>query len=68
MSKNKFDFSPAEYTHFLEVCPFSEEEKKIFDLRRRGKSDIEISFALNISLSTVARRIRSITRKIMKEI
>ena len=68
MSKNKFDFSHAEYTHFLEVCPFSDEEKAVLDLRRRGKSDIEICFALNVSLSTVARRIRSITRKIMKEI
>lgn len=68
MSKNKFDFSHAEYTHFLEVCPFSDEEKAVLDLRRRGKSDIEICFALNISLRTEARRIKSITKKISKEI
>ena len=68
MSKEKFDFSNAEYTHFLEVCPFSDEEKAVLDLRRRGKSDVEIGIALNISSATVSRRIKSVCRKIMKEL
>lgn len=68
MSKFKFDFSHAEYTHFLEVCPFTEEEAKILEMRRRGKSDIEICFATHLSERTVSRRIKSIVKKISKEI
>lgn len=68
MSKEKFDFSHAEYQHFKEVCPFTEEETKILEMRRRGKSDIEICLALNLSERTVSRRINSIVKKISKEI
>jgi DNA-binding NarL/FixJ family response regulator len=68
MSKKLFDFSHAEYEHFLEVCPFTDEEIKILEMRRRGKSDIEICFATNLSERTVSRRINSIVKKISKEI
>ena len=65
---NKFDFTRTEYEYFLAECPFTDEEKQVFDLRRKGKSIIEISFALNMSESTVSRRIRSITKKVKKAI
>lgn len=65
---NKFDFSHKEYLRLLDVCPFSDEEIKVFDMRRRGKSTIEISMALSLSDRTVGRRIESIVRKISKEI
>lgn len=64
----KFDFSYAEYQRFIEQCPFTDDELQIFDMRRKGKSNIQISMALNISDRTVARRIKSITRKIDKEL
>lgn len=64
----KFDFSYQEYQKFIEICPFTDEELQILNLRRRGKSVIEIAFALSMSDRTVSRRIKSISRKILKEI
>lgn len=64
----RFDFSYSEYQRFLERCPFTDEEIEILQLRRRGKSITEISFSLSISDRTVARRIKSIVRKISAEI
>ena len=65
---NKFDFTRTEYEYFLAECPFTEDEKAIFDLRRKGKSIVAISFELNMSESTVSRRIKSITKKVKKAI
>ena len=65
---DKFDFSYSEYMRFLERCPFDEEEIAVLNLRRKGKSRIQISMMLNMSDRTVDRRIASIKRKISKEI
>lgn len=65
---DKFDFSYAEYMRFLERCPFTDEEIEILNLRRKGKSRIQISMALNMSDGAVDRRIASIKKKISKEI
>ena len=66
MCKHKFNFSSNEYQRYLQLCPFSDEEIKILEMRRRGKSVIEIHFALNLSTSTVLRRMDSISEKINK--
>lgn len=68
MSKYMFDFSHTEYNYFLEVCPFTDEELKILEMKRKGKSEIEISFALNLSQRTMSRRVHSIMKKISREI
>ena len=68
MCKHKFDFSSSEYQKYLQLCPFSDEELKILELRRRGKSVIEICFIMNLSERTVSRRIESIARKIRREL
>ena len=65
---NKFDFTRTEYEYFLAECPFTDDEKEVFDLRRKGKSIVAISLELNMSESTVSRRIKSITRKVKKAI
>ena len=52
----------------MERCPFTDEEIEVFNLRRRGKSRIEISMLLNMSDRTVDRRIKSIKDKIKAEI
>ena len=65
---DKFDFSYNEYQRFIERCPFTDEEIEILNLRRKGKSRIQISMALNMSDGAVDRRIASIKRKISKEI
>lgn len=64
----KFDFASAEYKRFLEVCPFTDDELKIIDMRRHGKSVLQISFELNIAERTVSKYIKSITKKISKEL
>lgn len=63
-----FDFSYNEYQMFLERCPFSEEEIEIINMRRKGKSNTSICYALSISETTLSRRINKIYNKIMKEI
>ena len=64
----RFDFSYNDYQRFIAICPFSDEELKILDMRRRGKSIIQISLELAMSDRTVSRRIKSIAKKINKEI
>jgi DNA-binding NarL/FixJ family response regulator len=64
----RFEFTKSEYEYFLSECPFTEEEEKIFNLRRKGKSIVEMSFALQMSQSTVSRRLKSVCRKVQKAI
>ena len=52
----------------MTVCPFTEEETKVFELRRRGKSIIQITIELGMSERTVERRLDTILKKIDKEI
>ena len=65
---NRFDFSYEEYQKFIVQCPFTDEELKILEMRRKGKSIIQVSMELNLSDRTVERRIKSICKKIIKEI
>ena len=67
MCKHKYDFSSAEYQKYLSNCPFTDEELKIFEMKRKGKSVVEMSLALNLSERTVARRMDCISHKIQKE-
>lgn len=62
----KFDFNKTEYEYFLNECPFTDEEKKVFELRRKGKSVYGMSFDLNVSERTIKRRIASVNKKIKK--
>lgn len=64
----RFDFSYEEYQRFLKRCPFTEEEKRIIEMRRQGFSIVQIAFKLNICERTVSKRINSICKKIIKEI
>lgn len=64
----RFDFSFDEYQRFLERCPFTDEEKQIIEMRRNEKSVTYIAIRLNISERTVSRKIKSICKKILKEI
>ena len=65
---NRFDFSYEEYQKFIVQCPFTDEELKVLEMRRKGKSVVAIGRTLNVSTSTVDRLIKSICNKILKEI
>lgn len=60
------DFNKTEYEYFIENCNFTDRQKDILDLRRKGKTYIEISMKLFISEATVKREIKKIKHKILK--
>lgn len=62
------DFSSREYDFLLKHCPFTDDEKEIFDMKRHGKSVVEIAFKLHLSERAVIRRTKSLKKKILKEI
>lgn len=62
----KLDFNKSEYEYFIENCNFTDRQKQILDLRRKGKSIIAISLELYLSERTVNREIKRIKNKIYK--
>ena len=51
---------------FRKMCNFTPQERQVFDLRVKDKSRIEIAMELNMSESTVDRRLSGIKKKIHK--
>ena len=65
----KFDFSKPELDYILENANFTIEEEQIFKMltSKYGRASIvNISLTMNISESTVKRRIKQIKHKIIK--
>lgn len=60
------EFTEPECDWFRQVCNFTQDERKVFDLRVRDHSRVEIAMKLGMSESTVDRRIRGIKKKIHK--
>ncbi len=66
-SPGKFsDFTKAECDYFRQNCNFTDEESKVFVLRTKNKSVVQICFELGMSTRTVDRRIQSVKKKIIK--
>lgn len=62
------EFTKDEYEYFVDKCMFNEELANILKLRIQGCSVVEISMKLNMSVSSVCRRIKEIKKKILKVI
>ena len=62
----KKDLTAPEADRLRALCNFSDEEREVFDLRIRDKSVVEISMALNLSVSSTKRRLSSIRAKVEK--
>lgn len=60
------EFTEPECEWFRSICNFTPDERKVFDLRVKDNSRIEIAMKLGMSESTVDRRIRGIKKKIHK--
>lgn len=60
------DFVKSEILFFEENCNFTDSELQFFNLKSKGKSNIEISFAMNISERTVSNLSKSVNKKIIK--
>jgi transcriptional regulator len=56
------DFTVPELNMFRDLCNFTEDEMKYFNLRARDKSNVEIAMILNVSeaqVSKLAKRVKS---------
>ena len=68
-NKVNFDFTKFEKEYILENANFTEDQEKIFNMltgKEGRKSIIAISFEMNMSESTVKRRIKQIKNKILR--
>ncbi len=62
------DFVEFELQKFRDECNFSEDEMTYFNLRAKGKSNVEISLTMNVSESKVSTLARKVKNKIIKVI
>lgn len=58
------NLTEAECEHYRHGCNFTDDERAVFDLRVKGKSRVEISASLAISIATTDRRLRGIYAKV----
>lgn len=61
-----FEFTEDEYKDICKRAMLNEEMCKIFELKIKGYSNIEIAMKLNLSESTLQRRIKVLKKKIIK--
>lgn len=57
-----YDYTVPELQRYRELCNFIDDEMEYFNLRSRGRSNIQIAIAMNVSeaqVSKVARRVRA---------
>lgn len=64
----KLDFSSNEWGMLYQKCGFTDDEKQVIELRRRGWALSTIAAELYLSERTINRRINSIAKKIIKAI
>lgn len=56
------DFTVPELDRFRELCNFTEDEMKYFNLRAKDKSNVQIALEMNVSepqVSKLAKRVKS---------
>ncbi len=61
-----FDFTKEEYEQLKEELMLDEELSKILEMKIKNYSITKMSFELNMSTSSVNRRIKKLKKKIMK--
>lgn len=62
------DFLESEYQMFYNNCNFTDRQLEILNLRRKGKSIVEIFMSLNMGEATVSRELKKIKKKILRVI
>lgn len=65
---NMFEFTRAEYEEIVQKAMLNEELAKIFEMKILNYSITKISIEMNMSESSVNRRIKQLKKKIMKVI
>lgn len=62
----KFDFTKDEYEYLREKLMLNEEMSKILEMKIQNKSIVQMSIELNVSESTISRRVNKLKKKIMR--
>lgn len=60
------DFTVPELDRFRLLCNFTPQELEYFELKAQDKSNIEISFAMNISTAQVSKLAKRVKSKIIR--
>lgn len=60
------EFVEKELQFFRDECNFLPDEMEFFNLRSKGKGNIEISFTMHISERSVCNLSKSVNKKIIK--
>ena len=63
-----YDFVERELQYFREECNFTEDEMAYFNLRSKGKSNVQISLEMHISEAQVSKLAKRVKTKILKVI
>lgn len=63
-----FEYTKEEFEYIVEKAMLNEELTKIFEMRIKDYSITKIAMELNMSESTVNRRIKQLKKKILKVI
>lgn len=63
-----FDLTKEEYEIIKNKLMLNEEMSKIFEMKIKGCSIVEMSMELNISESTISRRVKKLKKLILKVI
>lgn len=61
-----YDFTKPELDMFRELCNFTPDEREYFELRSKGKSNVEISLEMNVSESKVSKLARKVKSKMIR--
>ena len=62
-------YTVPELNRYIELCNFSNDEMRYFNLRSRRNSNVSIALAMNISevqVSKIARRVRDKMKRVEK--
>ena len=60
------DFTVPELNHFREMCNFTDEELIYFNLRSKGKSNIQIAMEMYISEAKVSKLAKKVKSKMIR--
>ena len=63
-----YDFVEWELQYFRDNCNFLDDEREYFELRAKGKSNVEIALTMNVSESKVSKLARKVKSKILRVI
>lgn len=63
-----FEFTQQEFEEICKKAMLNDELIKIFEMKIKGYSVVQMSMKLNVSESTISRRIKTLKRKIMRVI